>query len=78
MNPDDYQFVSKFLQTASGLSLGTGKEYLVKSRLVPLAATLGFEDFDQLVAELRRGRDHRVATAVTEAMTANEDIVLPR
>jgi chemotaxis protein methyltransferase CheR len=72
MNPDDYEFVSNFLQRASGLSLGSGKEYLVKSRLVPLAAALGFEDFNQLVSELRRGHDRRLSTAVTEAMTTNE------
>ncbi len=72
MKPEDYEFISTFLQRVSGLSLGSGKEYLVKSRLVPLAATLGFDDFNQLVNELRRGRDCRVSTAVTEAMTTNE------
>jgi len=72
MNPADYEFVSHFLQRASGLSTGAGQEYLVRSRLVQLAATLGFDDFDQLVSELRRGQDRQLSTAVTEAMTTNE------
>jgi len=72
MKPDDYEFISTFLQRVSGLSLGTGKEYLVKSRLAPLAVTLGFDDFNHLVNELRRGHDCRLSTAVTEAMTTNE------
>jgi chemotaxis protein methyltransferase CheR len=72
MKPDDYEFISTFLQRVSGLSLGSGKEYLVKSRLVPLAVTMGFDDFNHLLVELRRGRDCRLSTAVTEAMTTNE------
>jgi chemotaxis protein methyltransferase CheR len=72
MKPDDYEFIATFLQRVSGLSLGSGKEYLVKSRLVPLAVTMGFDDFNHLLVELRRGRDCRLSTAVTEAMTTNE------
>lgn len=72
MNPTDYEFVSSFLQQSSGLALGAGKEYLVKSRLIPLASTLGLDDLDHLVRELRGGRNHQLSTAVTEAMTTNE------
>jgi len=72
MNPADYEFVSSFLQQSSGLALGNGKEYLVKSRLIPLASTLGLDDLDHLVRELRGGRNHQLSTAVTEAMTTNE------
>jgi chemotaxis protein methyltransferase CheR len=72
MNTADYEFVSAFLHQSSGLALGAGKEYLVESRLVPLAAVLGFDDFDHLVRELRRGQDRRLSVAVTEAMTTNE------
>lgn len=72
MNAADYDFLSTFLQRSSGLALGTGKEYLLESRLTPLAASLGLADFNHLVHELRHGRNRDLSTAVTEAMTTNE------
>lgn len=72
MNASDYEYLSSFLLGSSGLSLGTGKEYLIESRLIPLAQSLGFDGISKLVAELRKGTDDRVKSAVTEAMTTNE------
>jgi len=72
MNPSDYDYLSQFLSNASGLALGTGKEYLLEARLTPLAQSLGLSDFEELVAELRRGADDRLSTAVVETMTTNE------
>ncbi len=74
MKTADYDFLSTFLMKSSGLSLGPGKEYLLESRLVPLAQSLGLADFDGLVDELRRGADRRLSEAVTEAMTTNETL----
>jgi chemotaxis protein methyltransferase CheR len=74
MNPSDYEFLSGFLMNSSGLALGPGKEYLLESRLVPLAQSLGLADFDGLVATLRRGGDKTLSQAVTEAMTTNETL----
>ena len=37
MTPADYEFLRKFLKERSGLDLSTDKQYLVESRLVPLA-----------------------------------------
>jgi hypothetical protein len=76
MNTSDYEFLSGFLMNSSGLALGPGKEYLLESRLVPLAQSLGLADFDGLVSALRRGADKNLSQAVTEAMTTN--LVLPR
>jgi len=72
MNPNDYSFLAGFLQQRSGLALGTGKEYLLEARLVPLAQSLGLSNIEELVQELRRGSDQRLTSAVTEAMTTNE------
>ncbi len=74
MKTADYDFLSTFLMKTSGLALGPGKEYLLEARLVPLAQSLGLSDFDSLVGELRRGADHRLSEAVTEAMTTNETL----
>lgn len=74
MNTSDYEFLSGFLMNSSGLALGPGKEYLLESRLVPLAQSLGLADFDGLVSALRRGADKNLSQAVTEAMTTNETL----
>lgn len=71
MTPDDFEYISRFVMKTSGLSLGKGKEYLVTSRLVPLAQSWDLADVSELVAALRKG-DERLGTAVTEAMTTNE------
>ena len=72
MKATEYEYLSSFLLGTSGLSLGDGKEYLLEARLIPLAQSLGLDGIPQLVTELRKGQDPRVACAVTEAMTTNE------
>lgn len=72
MNAADYEFLCEFLLKSSGLSLGENKEYLIDSRLTPLAQSWELEDVSQLIAELRDGRNFRLRDAVTQAMTTNE------
>ncbi len=72
MNPNDYEFLSDFLLNASGLSLGKGKEYLLKARLEPLAKSLSLDGIPDLVAELQRRNTSELSSAVVEAMTTNE------
>jgi len=72
MNSQDYDFLSQYLMKTSGLALGSGKEYLLEARLTPLAQSFGLANFDQLVSELRAGRDERLSSAVMETMTTNE------
>lgn len=72
MKPDDYEFVCQFLLRSSGLSLGADKQYLVESRLVPIAQSQGMSDLEELIAALRMGRNPRLQSVVTEAMTTNE------
>lgn len=74
MQPDDYQFLCQLLHTGSGLSLGPGKEYLVESRLTPVAATAGVSDISGLVTRLRSGRDRAMERTICEAMTTNESL----
>lgn len=71
MNPADYEFFSQHVLHTSGLSLGTGKEYLLEARLVPLANSWGLNSLTDLIREIRGG-NATLAAAVTEAMTTNE------
>ena len=74
MNSEDYAFLSEFLQKKSGLALGQGKEYLVTTRLNPVAASMGLTDVSGLVQRLRFRPDPSLVQTVYEAMTTNESM----
>lgn len=70
--PQDYQFVRDFLRKEIGYDLGDDRQYLVLSRLAPIAAAFDLEDISQLVARLRLAADRVLREAVVDAMTINE------
>jgi chemotaxis protein methyltransferase CheR len=72
--PADYQFMSDLLKKHSGLSLGVGKEYLIESRLPPVAATNGHADIAGLISALRCGASPSLVKMVCDAMTTNETL----
>ncbi len=72
--PADYSFLSDLLRKHSGLSLGAGKEYLIESRLPPVAVTYGHADVNALIAALRAGAPPTVVKFVCDAMTTNETL----
>jgi len=71
VTPQDYDFLRKFLKERSGLELSTDKQYLVESRLTPLARNTGLAGISDLAQKLRSGAT-ALATEVVEAMTTNE------
>jgi chemotaxis protein methyltransferase CheR len=71
MTPLEYDFLRKSLKERSGLVLSADKQYLVESRLLPIARKAGLESLGGLVAALRRG-DESLMMTVVEAMTTNE------
>jgi chemotaxis protein methyltransferase CheR len=71
VSPLDYEFLCKLLKEQSGLALAADKQYLVESRLLPLARKSGLASLAELVAKLRNGGG-RLAVDVVEAMTTNE------
>ncbi len=71
MTPSDYAFLRRFLKDQSGLELSSDKQYLVESRLIPLARRLGLRDIAELVARLKAGSEP-LMPEVVEAMTTNE------
>ena len=72
MTPTEFEFLKTFLKTRSGLVLSNEKQYLVESRLLPLARKDGIASLSELVTKLQRGIDRKLETAVVEAMTTNE------
>ena len=71
MTPFDYEFLRKFLKDRSGLDLSADKQYLVESRLMPLARKAGLPGLGELVAKLKNGTEP-LSAEVVEAMTTNE------
>jgi chemotaxis protein methyltransferase CheR len=71
VTPPDYEYLRKILKERSGLDLSADKQYLVESRLVPLARKAGLPGIPELVAKMKGGAD-RLTADVVEAMTTNE------
>lgn len=74
MNPSDYEFLCDFLLKSSGLNLGEKKEYLLESRLIPVAQSLGLSSLEELVQALKTMPTISLKTSVIEAMTTNETL----
>ena len=62
MTPLDYEFLRKLLKERSGLDLSADKQYLVESRLLPVAHRAGIATLAELVAKLRAVRNEPLAT----------------
>jgi chemotaxis protein methyltransferase CheR len=67
----DYEYLRKLLKERSGLDLSADKQYLVESRLVPLARKASLTGIAELVQKMKGGADALTAEVV-EAMTTNE------
>ncbi len=71
MTPPDYEYLRKLLREHSGLDLSADKQYLIESRLLPLARKAGIAGIAELVQKMKGGSASLV-TQVVEAMTTNE------
>lgn len=72
VSAQDFQFISDFVRREAAIVLEPGKEYLVSTRLAPLARQSQLETIAGLVSALRSGAHKPLETAVIEAMTTNE------
>jgi chemotaxis protein methyltransferase CheR len=71
VTPLDYEFLRKLLKERSGLDLSSDKQYLVESRLIPLARKAGLPGITELVQKIKAGAE-ALTSDVVEAMTTNE------
>jgi chemotaxis protein methyltransferase CheR len=72
LNSDDFAYIAKLIHDRSAIVLETGKEYLVESRLLPIARNEGCASVADLVARLRSLSINGLQQKVVEAMTTNE------
>ncbi len=71
MTPPDYEYLRRLLKDHSGLDLSADKQYLIESRLLPLARKAGLPGIPDLVSRMKGGSTALI-TQVVEAMTTNE------
>lgn len=74
MQPNDFKFLSELLKKHSGLALTPDKEYLLESRLQPIARSHGLHGLSAMVAALQASSNPKLLTEVIEAMTTNESL----
>lgn len=72
MTGADFDFIRKLLKERSGLMLSAEKQYLVESRLMPVAQRNRIANLFELANRLRAGTDEALIAQVVEAMTTNE------
>jgi chemotaxis protein methyltransferase CheR len=71
VTPFEYEYLQKLLKERSGLILSADKQYLVESRLMPLARRSNVAGISELVSKMKVGSEPLIASVV-EAMTTNE------
>lgn len=69
---ETFTFVADLVHRRSAIRLEPGKEYLVESRILPLARDAGLTSVDAFVNELRTRPTPDRASQVVEALTTNE------
>jgi len=72
VTPLDFDFLRGLLRKRSGLVLAADKQYLVESRLLPVARRAGLANLGALVGALKAAGDGELTNVVVEAMTTNE------
>jgi chemotaxis protein methyltransferase CheR len=72
VTPLEYDYLRIMLKERSGLMLSGEKQYLVESRLAPLARKAGLNNLGELVVKLKAPNAERMIVEVVEAMTTNE------
>jgi len=72
VTPLEFDYLRRLLKERSGLVLSQDKQYLVESRLMPVARRIGVDSLSTLVHNLKRQDAEPLIVDVVEAMMTNE------
>jgi len=72
MTPQEFDWLRAYLKQQSGLVVTNEKQYLIESRLLPVARKAGLSSLSALIAKIKEPGQGALASAVVEAMTTNE------
>lgn len=74
MNNSHFEFIRDFIFEHVAIVLEPGKEYLVESRLTPLAKSKGFSSLEELIEEFKYKPQEVLKLELIDAMTTNETL----
>jgi len=74
LSVDRMAYLFSFLKKEAGIAFDEKKLYLVRTRLLPLARSHGFDSLDLLVDELKRSECGELAVQILDQMTTNETL----
>lgn len=72
LSTQEFTYVSELVRRESAIVLGPGKEYLVESRLLPLARKSNMSSVSEFVQEVQRRPSPVLQRGIVEALTTNE------
>jgi chemotaxis protein methyltransferase CheR len=72
LSAHEFAFVCDLVRRESAIVLGPGKEYLVETRLLPLARRAGSSTVSEFVTRAQHRPDPGVHQGIVEALTTNE------
>jgi chemotaxis protein methyltransferase CheR len=72
LDAGDFDYIRTLLRKQSGMVLEAGKEYLVETRLKPIAKQAGYASLTDLISQLRSRALNDLHVKVVEALTTNE------
>ncbi|WP_428698395.1 CheR family methyltransferase [Stappia sp.] len=72
MIASQFEYLKQYLKAKSGLVLTNEKQYLVESRLLPVARRHGHAGLSELVQAMQKPGSTQICSDVVEAMTTNE------
>ena len=72
MTPDDAEFIRRLALQRSGLVLTPDKDYLLRSRLEPVAQAEKLTDIAELTSRVRLDPFGRLAQRVVDALATHE------
>lgn len=70
----EYQQFGQFLERQCGIVLGDNKQYLVRSRLMPIVREFEFGGLNSLIQTIVNGQNRRLNELAINAMTTNETL----
>jgi len=74
VTPFDYDYLRRLLKERSGLVLAGDKQYLVESRLLPVARKAGVSGLAGLIQKMKAANSESLTVEVVEAMATNESL----
>ncbi|MDH5763305.1 MAG: protein-glutamate O-methyltransferase CheR [Nitrospinota bacterium] len=72
VTPNDFNYIRQLLLDRAAIVIEENKEYLVESRIGPVAKNEGYDSIEKLVQALRNNSNNGLHNKVVEALTTNE------